>query len=96
MLPSGLRNAGDADEAVGLDVGERGLDQRRHARIVGDLHVQHGAVARLERQHGAVGLLDLAADAGRLLRERRRSTARLNAMAAATERAPRHIHVYAS
>jgi hypothetical protein len=64
-----LRHAGDADEAVILDVGKRGLDQRRHTCVVGHLHIEHGAVARLERQHGAVDLLDLAADTARLLRE---------------------------
>ena len=67
----GLRHAADADETVGLDIGERRLDQARYARLVVDLHLQHGAFARLHDQHRAVGFHDLAADATRLLRTKR-------------------------
>src|SRR5258706_8277327 len=60
-----LRHAGNTDEGILLDVGERGFDQRRYTRVIGELHVEHAAVARLYRQHPAIGLLDLAADASR-------------------------------
>src|SRR5262249_14738508 len=63
-----LRHAGDADEGVVLDVGERGLVEPGDARVVGELDVEGAAVAGLERQRRPVGLFDLATDATGLLR----------------------------
>src|SRR6516225_7973952 len=61
-----LGHAGDADERVVLDVGERGLDDAAHRRVVGQLHlIGRVPVARLDRQHGSVDRLDRAAHANR-------------------------------
>src|SRR6516164_7899334 len=58
----GLRHAGDADERIVLDVGERRLDDAAHRGIVGQPHlVCRLPVARLDRQHGSVDRLDRAA-----------------------------------
>ena len=71
-----LRIGGDADVGVRLDVGERGLDERHHADVVGYPDGDVAAVACLDHQAVAVDLLDLAADAHRrrALRPGRRRT----------------------
>src|SRR5262245_24378520 len=61
-----LGHAGDPDERVVLDVGERCLDDAAHRRIVGQPHlVCRLPVARLDCQHGSVDGLDRAAHANR-------------------------------
>ena len=60
----GLRHAGDADEGVVLDVGERRLDDAADRGIVGQLDLVRGlAVARLDRQQRPVDRLHRAAHA---------------------------------
>src|SRR5262245_61295078 len=61
-----LRHAGDADERVVLDVGERCFDDAAHRRIIGQPHlVCRLPVARLDRQHRPVDRFDRAAHAHR-------------------------------
>src|SRR5262252_2321341 len=62
----GLRHAGDADERIVLNVGERGLDDPAHRGIVGQPHlVCRLPVARLDGEHRSVDRLDRAAHAHR-------------------------------
>ena len=69
----GLRHRGHADVGIRLDVGERSLEQARHAHVVRHIDGQHRTVARLHGQRVALDLLDLPTHPhrrGRLLRQR--------------------------
>src|SRR6266478_3182485 len=59
----GSWSRGYSDVGIGLDVGERGLDDAANADVVLEHELELSSVARLDRQVVAVELLDGAAHA---------------------------------